>query len=215
MKKDEERVEFEPSPEFLAEFERQSTRDDLEPVYRYAAARVPMVAKAGGRSDPGYAEELVQDALGDTIMGALRWEPEKRTLAQHLIRAVRFRTKDEALHVSRFRHHALVSASDEDSSDVHPIAEEASLAIDAQMPATRFQRDVAADIMATLRRRAVDDPHVLDMLAAFEEGATSRDDVMHLTGMSAEEYRNARRRLARLVENLPTTLRLAAREAIA
>ena len=213
MRNDDAEEVFEPSPEFLGELERQSKRDDLEPVYRYAMARIPMVAKAGGRSDQGYAEEMVQDALGDTIMGGLRWDPEKRTLAQHLIRAIRFRTKDEALRVSRFRHHALVSAADDESCDVHPIAEEASLAV--AVPATREQRAVAAEIMLVLRRRAAGDDRVLDLLDSFEDGATSRDDVMHLTGMSAAAYKNARRRLALLVEQLPAILRLAAREALA
>jgi hypothetical protein len=193
--------------------EKQATREAMESVYRYAMARLPMVARAGGRSDASYAEELVQDALGDTVLGELRWDPEERTLAQHLVRAVRFRTKDEATRAARFRHHALVSAADDESNDVHPIVEEASLAV--EVPATREQRAVAAEIMMVLRRRAAGDERVLDLLDSFEDGATSRDDVMHLTGMSAAAYKNARRRLALLVEQLPATLRLAAREALA
>jgi hypothetical protein len=215
MNEGDESERFEPSVAFLAEFEKQAKPAALEGVYRYAAARVPMVARAGGRSDDVFAEELVQDALGDTIMGTLRWDPDKRTLAQHLIRAIRFRTKDEALRLGQFRHHALVSAGDEESSDVHPIAEEASMALGEAMPATSEQRAVAAEVMTELRRRAADDKAVLELLDAFEEGATSRDDVMHLTEMSAATYRNARRRLAHLVTQLPVTLRLAVREALA
>src|SRR5690349_8833987 len=81
MNDGEEEVRFEPSAAFLAEVEKQAKPAALEAVYRYAAARVPMVASAGGRSDSVYAEELVQDALGDTVIGALRWDPAERSLA--------------------------------------------------------------------------------------------------------------------------------------
>lgn len=217
MKNDEDdsKAEFEPSPEFLAEFEKQAKRDELEGVYRYAAARVPMVARAGGRSDSVYAEELVQDALGDTLMGVVRWEPEKRTLAQHLMRTIRGRTKNEALHLRQFQHHSFLDRDDDEASEMDPVAEEAALIVEDPRPATPFQRAIAADVMAALRKHAAEDSGVLKMLVAYEEGASTREDVMRMTGMLASTYRNARRRLATLVAKLPTTLRLAAREAMA
>ena len=211
----ESKVEFEPTPEFLAEFERQAKRDELEVVYRYAAARTPMVARAGGRSDEAYAEEVVQDALGDTVMGVLRWEPEKRTLAQHLIRTIRARTHKDAMRSRQFEHLPLVDRDDDDALESDPVAEEAALIVDDARAATPFQRAVAADVMATLRRNAAEDASVLAMLAAYEQGADSREDVMRMTGMLAATYRNARRRLATLVAKLPAILRRAARQAIA
>ena len=212
---DDSKVEFEPTPEFLAEFERQAKREGLEGVYRYAGARVPMVERAGGRSDAAYSEELVQDALGDTVMGVVRWDPEKRTLAQHLMRTIRGRTKNEALRLRHFQHRALIDRDDEEASDVEPVAEEAAFIVEDPRPATPFQRAIAAEVIAELRKRAADDSGVLKMIAAFEEGASSREEVMRMTGMSAATYRNVRRRLATLVAKLPTTLRLAAREAMA
>ena len=57
--------------------------------------------------------------------------------------------------------------------------------------------------LATLRAVAsAEDAHVLGMLNAFEAGATTKADVMHVTAMSAREYHAARSRLARLVEKL-------------
>lgn len=61
----------------------------------------------------------------------------------------------------------------------------------------------ARDTTAELRHLAIGKPLLLQLLDAFECGETLKEDVMRVTGMSATDYHNARRQLARLVHQRP------------
>ncbi len=54
---------------------------DRRPSQLRATPRAFAVAAGGRKVDDYYARELVQDAIGDTWSGVLRWDPKRCTLA--------------------------------------------------------------------------------------------------------------------------------------
>ncbi len=176
-------AQFEPSSEWLDQLASQCTPQLLQRLARYATYQLAQIAKFGHVADAYAARELVQDALYDTTVGALRWDPAERTLEQHLINVLRLRGKRARMHAERYPRLALESSDESDA------------------PNTGTSKHVNA-AMAQLRARAQDDDLVVRMLDAINQGAETRDDIVHLTGFSKSEYHNSRRRLNRLVNEL-------------
>jgi hypothetical protein len=200
--------------EWRARFEAQATPHKLEPAFVYAATRAEMINALGGRTDD--AEELVHAALADTLAGDIAWDPERMTLAQHLIRTIRGRTKNEVLRAAHLRHESIDETVEIDGEDVCAIEQEAALAQhdDARVRSCDL-RALAPRVMRAIRALSSGDRHVTTLLDAYEEQLVERAEIMDATGISAEDYDNARRRLVRLVELLPVNLYRDARSAIA
>ena len=102
---------FAPPPEWMAAFEKQSAAA-LTNVDRYANLRALSVRKLGGVV---IGKELVLDALGDTLMGTLPWDPARVSLTRHVRDAVGMRVKDQIRRLGRLRHLPMVG--DLDSGD--------------------------------------------------------------------------------------------------
>jgi len=80
---------------------------------RFAARRARIVARAGVVVDDYYTSALVQDALGDTASGVLRWDPSTKTLEAHARDVIATRTYHDCRRARRFRHESVdVLASD-------------------------------------------------------------------------------------------------------
>lgn len=189
---------FVPSEAWIDAYEAQATDELFEKATRFAASRARQVARAGGRVDDLYVEALVQDAFTDTWTGRLAWDPTRATLEQQVINAICSRSRHDREQAIRRRHVSI---------DMTTRAEvEVSLASQRSDEAIEH----AEYAMSELRMLARDDRDVLQMLDAFEDGAFAKQDVMTLTGLSAKRYRNARGRLAKLVQQLPTELQVRA-----
>jgi DNA-directed RNA polymerase specialized sigma24 family protein len=195
-----------PRPPFIASeawidaFEAQCTKELYKRLKRFAAHRAHNVARAGAVVDDYYTWELVQDALADTTLGILCWDPGAKSLEAHIRDAIAARAHHDVRRARRFRHESVdVLATDAPRTMMAEI--EASLhehADDAEVdPVTR-----AAEVIAALRTLAAQDREVLLLLDAFAAGATDRKQVTKLTGLSSAAYRNARGRLSRLVAQL-------------
>lgn len=191
---------FIPSEEWLDALEAQCTTDLYKRLKRFATRRARNVAKGGAVVDDYYTSALVQDALGDTASGILRWDPSAKTLEAHLRDAIATRTYHDCRRARRFRH---------ESVDV--LASDAPRAVMAEIEATLHELEDdaavdlathAAEVLAELRTLAANDREVLLLLDAFASGATVRKHVMHASGLSSTAYHNARARLARLVAQL-------------
>lgn len=200
---------FAPSEEWIDAFDQQNTDEMRKAAKRFARSRARWVAQAGGRGDDAYAEELVQDALTDTLLGSLSWDPAAKSLAQHLRDVVRCRTKDERRRAGRFRHQSMDAL--EPSAAVmteiegclsleHPVASAESIAFSHQ--ALSYIRDAARK-----------DPAIARIIDAIEVGASEPADIMSIAEMSEKTYRKARLRLARLAKQLPNDLLQGARRA--
>lgn len=190
---------FVPSEEWIEALEAQMTSRLIEGAERYAARLVHGLSRDGHPNDQYYLRELVQDVLADTALGVLRWDPSAKALDRHVRDALRVRTHQHRARARRFPRASLDVHDDEPSATMAEV--EAALSERAAEPAA----DEAArrgHKLARIRERAADDPQLVAMLNAFEDDATTKEEVMRATGMTALEYKNARRRLARLATQL-------------
>ena len=200
---------FAPPPEWMAAFEKQSVAA-LTNVDRYANLRALSVRKLGGVV---IGKELVLDALGDTLMGTLPWDPARVSLTRHVRDAVGMRVKDQIRRLGRLRHLPMVG--DLDSGDGLDLVEGAAsrrvAQDDADAAAQLAVRATAASVMAAMRRLAGDDVIVLRILEAMTAGFFERGEIIEITAMSSAEYDNGRRRMVRLSDQLPEGVRIGAR----
>ena len=74
---------------------------------RYAARRARGVGAAGAHVDEFYAEELVADVLGDTLLGVIAWDPSTTVLSQHVQDAIRSRTWHDRKRARKYQHHRM------------------------------------------------------------------------------------------------------------
>jgi hypothetical protein len=187
--------QFAPDNRWCAEFEKQLTSKLIDGLRNYARPRAFAVAAAGRKVDDYYARELVQDAVGDTWTGVLRWEPKRCTLEHHLIRAIQSRSDKHRKHAQANPHDAI-----DDGTGASRAAE--SDAASMCWRADAAQRVYSQETMALVRAEAGVDKSVLRVLDAYDAGATTKDDVLELTKMKARTYHNAHIRLKRIVRAL-------------
>lgn len=200
---------FVPSEEWIDAFERQSNAKGFEEkLKRFARMRANMVAHAGRRVDDFYVRELVQDAIDDTLEGVLAWHPERVSLEKHLLDSIRSRTRHDFVHAQNFPHYSFDAASASASlmADV-----ESSLAAEGSATASTEVSSAAGRAVTELRRIAASDADVLRLLDAYVDDAVKKVDVMRVSGMTSKRYEAARKRLHRLVLQLPTEVREAVR----
>lgn len=199
---------FIPSESWIDAFEAQACVPGFEEkLLRFARRRAAMVAHAGRRVDELYARELVQDALEDTLEGVLAWDPARVTLDKHLFDAIRSRTRHDYVQAQRFPHHAFDAA---DAPASLSAAVESSLS--AQRGGASSEIATAAERAVTeIRRLAANDADVLRLIEAYAVGATKKVDVLKVLDLTSKRYEAARKRMQRLVLQLPTAVREAVR----
>jgi hypothetical protein len=162
-------------------------------------------------------DDVVSSVITDTLDGRLTWDPEKEPLEQHLMDAVRFRVRDQW---ERDQPHLRDAIEEGDGADA--VIERAAAgavvpaALDSPVTSERTTRIKAVhdEVIAWLRPRVAEKPEVLRLLELYMQGITDRDDVIREGGMNESTYHNARRRLGRLVQDMPAKLRAAALAAL-
>lgn len=192
---------FVPDAAWIEAFEAQVTPAVLLHVRRYAMWRAHSVARAGGLGDAFYADELVQNALGDILAGVVHWDPTREPLAERLRDTVRSRSRHDRARASRFRHEAW--------------SESLLARMSADSPSEReYDRAaVAQQALQALRDAARGDREVLKILDAYAAGAVDKADVLQASGLKPARYTRARKRLRRKTLQLAPELRAAARAA--
>jgi hypothetical protein len=192
------RAPFAISNEWRAVLETQCTHELLRKAERFAKRRARELSMVGVVVDDDYARHLVQDVLGDTATGLLRWDPGAERLEDHVMDAIATRVHHEVARARRFPHVSL--DDDPDVSGAILAAADASLLAARQAsPATVRLAD---NVLHELWALAETDPEVRRLLGALASGATRKADVQFATGMSAQDYHSARNRLDRLVGRL-------------
>jgi len=187
-----------------AAFTAQLTNELTDTVLAYASQRAKWIARKLGKQDPQLAEELTQDALGDTWAGVCKWNPDDLPLAVHLTGVIRGRTARMMEHDEKFRGELM-------TADDLGLESEVSAALDAERTGSASDLSTHVDeTIGALRALAADDSEVLALLDAYGRGAIDRREVMRVTGMASKTYHNAVRRMLRLVERLPAETREAA-----
>jgi hypothetical protein len=185
-----------------AKYKAQCTQDMFDDVVAYVAHRASWVEQQTGRRAPGLIAEMVQDALGDTWASVVTWDPGACSLAFHLKTVIRSRLSHEIERAEAYSHISTEELSEEALHD----------AMEAQQAPSASPElvDYADEFSRRLVDAAGDDEEVLTLIALFRNGVTERRECCRLGKMKANAYHNARRRLLRLVANLPATLRRAA-----
>ena len=187
-----QREAFQPSEEWIDAFKTQCTDALRLDLRAYARRRARGVGRAGARVDDAYADDLVANALADTLFGTVAWDPAGKTLHQHAEDTIRYRTRHDRQRARRFSHAHL---------------EQDAIGIEASLDASIF----AAEVIAQIRALAAGDRPVLAFLDAISAGAQKRTEIMEATRMSLKTFRNARDRLTRLVDELDHRVVAAAR----
>lgn len=169
-------------------------------INRCAQAARRCLYEYGLRREPGYERELVQDAITAILDCRISWDPRREDLQRRIDDVVRFRVRNEKLSLA-----ARVQCVPVDSLDVLASSDETP---DERLARER-ERSLGARIGEALQElaQASADGEVVDLLAYFRRDDVDRAGAMRVTGMSAEKYRNARRRLVRLRRHLPDDLR--------
>jgi hypothetical protein len=187
---------FKPTEEWLIAFKRQYSGTLALLVAPYAASHLAGLGAAASPGDPR-TRELVADALGDTLMGVLPWDPGTCSLLTHIKEAVARRAASHRRRARRFPHQSL------DAGAVHgglAVRREAERVLLERWPDPRDAAQ-AADDLDELRQLAAGDPEVLAYLEARAQGV-SRAELMRRTGLSLDAYRRVRRRVQRWIDRL-------------
>ena len=188
---------FVPPKEWTEAFNMQCTERMLNRARRFAARRPG--------SDAYDADELVHGVVLDTLRGLLGWDPTVRNLDVHLFAAIRRRAMRAVARAERFPHVSIDVADDDGESSV---MDETDARLLAEAPeATPETISRATGIAIALKQLAAGKAPVARLLDAFDSGAFTKNDVMRIARMTHAEYHNARRQLARLVDQLPDELK--------
>jgi hypothetical protein len=126
----------------------------------------------------------------------LGWDPARVTLERHLQCAIHSRTRHDYVHALRFRHERI------DTRASHEV--ERAL---AHSERDMEQRSSAERVLAELRTLAVRDPDVIEMLRLFGDRLTKKEDIVQETGWNTKRYQATRKRMLRLVQQLPSDVR--------
>jgi hypothetical protein len=186
-----------PSEAWIDVIEEQCTAGMLQRARRYAARRAHGV---GHGSDDYYANELVQDALADTTIGVLHWDPNVKTLQRHIHDVVKMRTNYDRKRARRFPHESIDALTPD--GEAATMAEVDAALLERAPDALGDSAALAAERVAKLRQLTPGDRPVTRLLDALASGATRKADVMRVAELSSVAYDNARRRLRRLVSQL-------------
>lgn len=196
---------FVPSKDWIEAFDTECTEMLLKRARRFAACRARDQGWDGPSNEAYYADELVQNVVTDTRFGVLRWDPSARAFQVHLYDAIRLRIRRDVARAQRFPHQS-IDAVGADGESPSLVEAEAQLLVEAP-EATPETAARAAETAVELKKLAKGKTLILRLLGAFERRATTKEDVMRVANMTSAEYHNARRQLARLVDQLPDHLK--------
>lgn len=170
---------------------------------------------------PEDAIDLVQRALADILERRVQWDPARRSLVQQVCDVIRYRVRDLKRGAARRAHAPIIE--DEDDTEGHAdvlgvetvgaVREAAVARHEAEHPEHHLRskqaRELGARIGAELAVLVAEqrDDDAAAILACWVSGTSERKDILAETGMSAEAYHDARRRLLRLAGRLSNELR--------
>ncbi|HWO21289.1 MAG TPA: hypothetical protein VNO30_21125 [Kofleriaceae bacterium] len=199
------RQPFAPTKAWLDAFEEQATQSGFEQrLKRYATMCARKVATAGRHVDDFYHRELIQDAIHDTLTGTRAWNPEHCELEIHLCGVIQSRTHQHFVQSTRFKPERL-------DPDLANEVEEALATARDDSSLAEERSALAQRILDDLRALTAEDQELQQLLTAYERGATKKVEVLQVTRMSSKTYDAARKRLLRLIQQLPADTREAAR----
>lgn len=191
--------------QWLAAFKRQATTALRRRALNVARGCVRMIEMSGGQVASSHGEDLVDDAIADTWLGRLSWDPAKRDLLAHIASTIESRARHDRKKAKKFPAASL--DADDDDERTAALWTEAEEALAANASVTNLAEMMCSiDVFERVRALAAGDLEVLTLLDAMRAGAFDRADLIQATRMSARRYEGARRRLDTLLRKLPTSM---------
>lgn len=199
---DSARAPFVPSEQWIEAFTSQVTAEDFhDAMWRYAERRGRMVQHLRKLDPEAYARDLVQEILDDTMYGRIAWDPVRVDLRKHVYDAIKSRSRHHYRRALRLRHFSLAEAR------TNRLVDEASIAGTLETELERAERlESITAVVAAVRERAGDDVEVQRLLDAYEQGIANRSKILEVAGLTKLQYDAGRKRLDRLLEELPSQL---------
>ncbi len=183
-------------------FLAQLTHDLADSVAAFAKKRAGWLLGKTKRKDDYLWRELYQDAVTDTWIGEVTWDPHRAPLDLHLKRVIRSRTSMAMRHLTQFPRvsaHAPTLDLEHQMSEVMAVNRASERGVDL--------RSYVDEVIESLYQLAAGDDAIAQILDCYGRGLLDRRDILRATGMTASTHHNAKRRLLRLVELLPQDLR--------
>ena len=204
-------------------FDLQNTCELRNAAYRFAKSRVRYIRNAGQPIPKNYAAELVDEALIDTRLGIVRWDPARCELRAHIHGVIRARTAKEARRARRLVRIPICSSADDFSADCPDCPGSFSGSFSGFLRVEDLPERVSSSgaVVGLVLRVAVElkliahgDANAQVVLDCWQAGIVEPDAVMAHTGLTVVAYKAARRRLLSLSKRLTPELTEAAREVL-
>lgn len=187
---------FKPTEDWIKQYIKQCDRKLIAGLNQYARTRALAINGAGAKFDDLDTRGLVLDALGDTWLGVVRWDPSKCSLGYHIVRTIEGRADKLRQRAEQMPHLAIGDVG-EDSRQAERDASE--LVGDHDRP---LKRMVASNTMAQVRALSVRDKPILRMLDAYDAGCETKEEVLEHAKMTSRTYHNAYIRLKRIIRHV-------------
>jgi hypothetical protein len=191
---------------WAVEFERQLTAKEFGERMRVFARSRQLRLGRCFVLDELSVSQMVQDAIDDTFLGKVTWDPARVDLAKHIMDVIRDRTRKRYRRRQRFHDESLDACGEH-----HPLQAEAAAYHDAPGEEEEALRTNADMRLAAYREPAAGDRELLLLIDSYTQRITEKVDVLRATGLSARQYNAARERLRRLTDHLSQHLQPARR----
>ncbi|MBV8758200.1 MAG: hypothetical protein JO257_13015 [Deltaproteobacteria bacterium] len=190
------------SPQQLwrTQFDKQLTDTLVERVLKQTSSLIRQVQRDTPWRDQLGPDDRLNNILMKLLDGKLNWDPDRVNLEGFLFWAISREITHEVRHAKDFPHVSI----DDESRNQERLAEEASDVLVAQRESKREEpvEPCWSLFVREMRMRAAGDVGVLAIVDAYAKRATTRAEVMDLTGMSKSAYHAAYQRMVRVAKKL-------------
>jgi hypothetical protein len=190
------------SPQTLwrTQFDKQLTDSLAARVLNQAALLIRHVERDTPWRDQLGPDDRLNNILMKLLDGRLTWDPDRVNLEGFLLWAISREITHELRHAANFRHVSI----DDEARNQERLDEDASEALAAQRES---KREVPVEpcwslFLREMKKYAGGDLGVLAIVDAYAKRATTRAEVMKLTGMSKAAYHAAYQRMMRVTKKL-------------
>jgi len=190
------------SPQQLwrTQFDKQLTDNLVERVLKQTSSLIRQVQRDTPWRDQLGPDDRLNNILMKLLDGKLNWDPDRVNLEGFLFWAISREITHEVRHAKDFPHVSI----DDESRNQDRLDEEASEVLGAQRESKREEpvEPCWSLFVREMRKRAAGDVGILAIVDAYAKRATTRAEVMNLTGMSKRAYHAAYQRMVRVAKKL-------------
>lgn len=190
------------SPQQLwrTQFDKQLTDNLVERVLKQTSSLIRQVQRDTPWRDQLGPDDRLNNILMKLLDGKLNWDPDRVNLEGFLFWAISREITHEVRHAKDFPHVSI----DDESRNQDRLDEEASEVLGAQRESKREEpvEPCWSLFVREMRKRAAGDVGILAIVDAYSKRATTRAEVMNLTGMSKSAYHAAYQRMVRVAKRL-------------